>query len=69
MRIGIAGMAERPAVLRMETNDASAMTDSIERLAREIEGYDDLQASARMRRDVLRRLAPLVVQETMRCAA
>jgi len=69
VRIGIAGMAERPAVLRMETNDASAMTDSIERLAREIEGYDDLQASARMRRDVLRRLAPLVVQEAMRCAA
>jgi 2-furoyl-CoA dehydrogenase FAD binding subunit len=69
VRLGVAGMAERPAVSRIETNDASAISDSIERLARELEGYDDIHASARMRRDVLRRLAPLVIEEAIRCAA
>jgi 2-furoyl-CoA dehydrogenase FAD binding subunit len=69
IRIGVAGVAERPAVSRIETNDASAIADSIERLARELEGYDDIHASARMRRDVLRRLAPLVIEEAMQCAA
>jgi 2-furoyl-CoA dehydrogenase FAD binding subunit len=69
VRIGVAGMAERPALSRIETSDASAIPDHIERLARELEGYDDIHASARMRRDVLRRLAPLVIEEAMRCAA
>jgi 2-furoyl-CoA dehydrogenase FAD binding subunit len=69
LSVGVAGMAERPAVSHSETNDAAAVADWVERLASELEGYDDIHASARMRRDVLRRLAPLVIQEAMRCAA
>jgi 2-furoyl-CoA dehydrogenase FAD binding subunit len=67
VRIGVAGMAERPVVSRIA--DASAIPDSIERLAWELEGYDDIHASARMRRDLLRGIAPLVVEEAVRCAA
>ena len=69
VRIGVAGMVERPAVSRIEANGASAISDSIEQLVRGLQGYDDLQASARMRRDVLRRLAPLVIEEAIQCAA
>jgi 2-furoyl-CoA dehydrogenase FAD binding subunit len=69
VRVGIAGVADRPAVSRIDTNDASAISDSVERLARELEGYDDIHASARMRRDMLRRLVPLVMNEAMQCAA
>ena len=69
IRVGVAGVADRPAVAPIATSDVSAITDSVERLARELEGYDDIHASARMRRDILRRLAPLVIEEAMRCAA
>jgi CO/xanthine dehydrogenase FAD-binding subunit len=43
--------------------------DAVERLASELEGYEDLHASADMRRDILRNLAPIVIAEAQRCAA
>jgi 2-furoyl-CoA dehydrogenase FAD binding subunit len=69
IRIGVAGMAERPAVRRIKADGASGTRDAIERLAWELEGYEDVHASARMRRDLLRGIAPLVVEEAIRCAA
>jgi 2-furoyl-CoA dehydrogenase FAD binding subunit len=69
VRIGVAGMAERPAVRRIRADGASRIRDAIERLAWELEGYDDVHASARMRRDLLRGIAPGVVEEAKKCAA
>ena len=67
IRIGVAGMVDRPAASRI--NGALAIRDAIERLAWELEGYEDMHASARMRRDLLRRIGPVVVEEAIRCAA
>ena len=58
VRVGVAGMADRPAVRRIAANGASGIRDAIERLAWELEGYEDVHASARMRRDLLRGIAP-----------
>jgi 2-furoyl-CoA dehydrogenase FAD binding subunit len=69
IRIGVAGLADRPATRRIKADGASSLRDAIERLAWELRGYEDIHASARMRRDLLRRIAPLVVEEAMRCAA
>ena len=69
IRIGVAGMADRPAVRRIDADGASGIRDAIERLAWELEGYDDLHASARMRRDLLRGIAPVVIEEAKQCAA
>jgi 2-furoyl-CoA dehydrogenase FAD binding subunit len=69
VRIGVAGMADRPAVRHLDVNGAAPLRGAIERLAWELNGYDDIHASARMRRDLLRRIAPLVVREAMQCAA
>jgi 2-furoyl-CoA dehydrogenase FAD binding subunit len=68
-RIGVAGMADRPAVRRIDATDAAGLRDAIERLAWELNGYEDIHASARMRRDLLRRIAPLVVQGACQCTA
>jgi 2-furoyl-CoA dehydrogenase FAD binding subunit len=68
-RLGVAGMADRPAVRRIDATDTEALRESIERLAWELNGYDDIHASARMRRDLLRRIAPVVVHEACQCAA
>jgi 2-furoyl-CoA dehydrogenase FAD binding subunit len=69
VRIGVAGMADRPAVRRIEADGASGIRDAVERLAWELEGYDDVHASARMRRDLLRRIGPVTIEEAVRCAA
>jgi 2-furoyl-CoA dehydrogenase FAD binding subunit len=34
-------------------------------LAWELEGYEDMHASSRMRRDLLRRMGPLVIAEAL----
>ena len=69
VRIGIGGMADRPAVRRVAIDRTEAARDFFESLAWELEGYDDTHASARLRRDLLRRFGPVVVEEALRCAA
>ena len=69
LRIGIGGVADRPAVRRERLDGAADARDMFEALASELEGYDDLHASARLRRDLLRRVGPVVVEEALRCAA
>jgi 2-furoyl-CoA dehydrogenase FAD binding subunit len=64
--LGVGGMAGRPLVKRLAAKDVQA---AIAAWADELEGYDDLHASADMRRDLFRNLTPLVIDEAIRCAA
>ena len=52
VRIGIGGVADRPAVRRIVIDGAGAAKSAFEALAWELEGYDDIHASARLRRDL-----------------
>jgi 2-furoyl-CoA dehydrogenase FAD binding subunit len=65
-RLGVGGVAGTPVVRRVLVDGGAK--DAVERLATELEGYEDLHASAEMRRDILRNLGPLVVAEAKRCA-
>jgi 2-furoyl-CoA dehydrogenase FAD binding subunit len=65
-RIGIGGIAGKPVVRRIPLNEAK---DAISKLADELEGYEDLHASAELRRDILRNLGPVVIEEAQACAA
>jgi 2-furoyl-CoA dehydrogenase FAD binding subunit len=67
IRLGVGGMSGRPAVRKI-ADGGSAIRDSVDRLASELEGYEDLHASAAMRRDLLRRLGPVVIEEAVGCA-
>jgi 2-furoyl-CoA dehydrogenase FAD binding subunit len=69
VRVGIGGVADRPAVRRIVIDSAGAAESAFEALAWELEGYDDIHASARLRRDLLRRVGPAVVEEALQCAA
>jgi 2-furoyl-CoA dehydrogenase FAD binding subunit len=69
VRIGVGGVADRPATRRAAIERAAEAKDIFEALAFELKGYDDLHASARLRRDLLRRIGPVVVEEVLRCAA
>jgi 2-furoyl-CoA dehydrogenase FAD binding subunit len=66
VRLGVGGMAGKPAVRQIAAKDSAA---AIAAWADELEGYEDLHASAAMRRDLLRNLAPLAIEEAIRCGA
>jgi 2-furoyl-CoA dehydrogenase FAD binding subunit len=69
VRVGIGGVADRPAVRRIVIDGAGAAKAAFAALAWDLEGYDDLHASARLRRDLLRQVGPAVVEEALQCAA
>jgi CO/xanthine dehydrogenase FAD-binding subunit len=58
-------MAGRPQVRRIFSDPAGAVAA----WAQELEGYEDLHASAAMRRDLFINLAPDVIAEAQKCAA
>jgi 2-furoyl-CoA dehydrogenase FAD binding subunit len=66
VQLGVGGMAGRPMV-RAVNGDAAA---AIAAWAEELEGYEDLHASAALRRDLFKNLAPDVIAEAIaKCAA
>jgi 2-furoyl-CoA dehydrogenase FAD binding subunit len=65
VRLGVGGMAGRPQVRRIFNDPAGAVAA----WAQELEGNEDLHASAEMRRDLFKNLAPDVIAEAQRCAA
>jgi 2-furoyl-CoA dehydrogenase FAD binding subunit len=64
-RLGVGGMAGRPLVRRIFNDPVGAVAA----WAQELEGYEDLHASAAMRRDLFNNLAPDVIAEAQKCAA
>ncbi|HUZ73906.1 MAG TPA: FAD binding domain-containing protein [Stellaceae bacterium] len=68
VRLGVGGIADRPAVRQIDPSPR-AMRDAVDALAVELGGYEDIHASPRYRRDLLRRLGPLVIEEALQCAA
>src|SRR6185437_7712143 len=64
VKLGVGGMAGQPAV--REFSRGTDFADAMNTLAWELEGYEDMHASSRMRRDLLRRMGPLVISEALR---
>jgi 2-furoyl-CoA dehydrogenase FAD binding subunit len=69
VQLGVGGMAGRPAVLEVAGATRHLSKTFFEHFAKEFGGYDDLHATAAMRRDLFKNLAPDVVAEALRCAA
>jgi 2-furoyl-CoA dehydrogenase FAD binding subunit len=63
IRLGVGGMAGRPLTRAIAADNAASVADAIGRWAQELEGYDDLHASAALRRAMFRKLAAAVVAE------
>jgi len=69
VRLGVGGMTGRPAVRRIPADGAAAVREAIATFADELGGYEDIHASARMRRDLLCCIGPAVIAEARTCAA
>jgi 2-furoyl-CoA dehydrogenase FAD binding subunit len=68
-RLGVGGVAGTPVVRRIALNGTKSIKDAVEKVASDLEDYEDLHASAELRRDLLRNLAPVVIEEAQKCAA
>ncbi len=69
MNVGLGGMGSRPNVTGIRLDGERHLADWFEQWLATLDAYDDLHASAAMRRDICRRLGPQVLAEARRCAA
>ncbi len=70
LRIGVGGVADRPHAEPVPADMSHAdQSEYANALAWRMGGYDDIHASARYRRDLLRRIAPQLILEVQACAA
>ena len=68
IRVGVGGMAGRPMVRSINGNAGAAIGAFVGEWAEELEGYEDLQASATLRRDLFRNLGPHVIAAATKAA-
>jgi 2-furoyl-CoA dehydrogenase FAD binding subunit len=68
IRVGVGGMAGRPMVRSINGNAGAAICAFVGEWAEELEGYEDLQASAALRRDLFRNLGPHVIAAATKAA-
>jgi 2-furoyl-CoA dehydrogenase FAD binding subunit len=73
LRLGVGGVADRPAAREWERAPDQAPDDqlgeALNAFAWALGGEDDIHASARYRRDIVRRLGRKVLEEAVACAS
>ena len=67
IRLGVGGVADKPTVREWDMLEGSALDDALNAFAWELGGYDDIHATARYRRELVRRLGRRVIEEAKSC--
>jgi 2-furoyl-CoA dehydrogenase FAD binding subunit len=68
-RLAIGGVADRPTVISLPLPESSECDDALDDFAWRLEARDDLHASARYRRELVRQLGKTTLEEAARCRA
>jgi len=69
MRLAVGGVADRPVARDFGTIDGPALEQALNVFAWELEARDDLHATARYRRELVRRLGRETIEKARRCRA
>lgn len=69
VRLAVGGVNDTPVVREWESLDAGQVDDALNDFAWSLEARDDVHATARYRRDLVRRLGRKTIEEARRCAA
>ncbi|SMF80107.1 2-furoyl-CoA dehydrogenase FAD binding subunit [Tistlia consotensis] len=69
IRLAVGGVADRPMARDWPALEGSALDDALNAFAWELGARDDLHASARLRRDLVRALGREAIEEARRCRA
>ena len=67
IRLGVGGVADRPTVREWDILEGDALDDALNAFAWDFGGYDDIHATARYRRELVRRLGRRVIEEAKSC--
>jgi 2-furoyl-CoA dehydrogenase FAD binding subunit len=68
-RLAVGGVADRPTLRQFDDLDGSALDDALDAFAWELDARDDLHATARYRRELVRRMGRATIEEAHRCRA
>lgn len=69
VRLGVGGIADRPTVREWDRIDDKDLPDALNDFAWDLGGSDDIHASARYRREMVRRLGGKLIQEARQCVS
>lgn len=69
VRLAVGGVADRPTVCRLPSAQSQDVTELLDEFAWELDARDDLHATARYRRELVRQLGRAVIAEADRCRA
>jgi len=68
-RLAVGGVADRPVARELPGPDSRELADALNQFAWDLDARDDLHATARYRRELVRRLGREVIEEAQRCRA
>jgi 2-furoyl-CoA dehydrogenase FAD binding subunit len=66
VRLAIGGVADRPTAREFPALDGSALDDALNSFAYELDARDDVHATARYRRDLVRLIGRELVREVLK---
>jgi 2-furoyl-CoA dehydrogenase FAD binding subunit len=67
IRLGVGGIADMPSVREWDVLEGDGLDDALNEFAWDLGGVDDLHATARYRRELVRRLGRRVIEEATSC--
>jgi 2-furoyl-CoA dehydrogenase FAD binding subunit len=67
VRLAVGGVADRPTLRDFGNPEGSALDDALDAFAWELDARDDLHATARYRRELVRRMGRSTIEEARRC--
>jgi 2-furoyl-CoA dehydrogenase FAD binding subunit len=68
-RLAVGGVADRPVARDLPPAAAPELADALDQFAWDLDARDDLHATARYRRELVRRIGRAVIEEALRCRA
>jgi 2-furoyl-CoA dehydrogenase FAD binding subunit len=67
VRLAVGGVADTPALRDFGAVDGTALADALDAFAWDLDARDDLHATARYRRELVRQMGRAVIEEARRC--
>jgi 2-furoyl-CoA dehydrogenase FAD binding subunit len=69
VRLGVGGVADKPTVREWNGLEPKDVPDALNDFAWDLGGGDDIHATARYRREIVRRIGAKVIEEARQCAS
>jgi len=69
LRLSVGGVADKAELRDLPALDGSALDDALDAFAWELDARDDLHATARYRRELVRQMGRATIEEARRCRA